>query len=117
MSQQELKAKDDALNQMIIRGQILAAIEAFYAPDVEMQENAAPPTRGRTANLAREEAFFAGLVMHEARLVSQSIGDDVTASAWRFDWTIGGTRSQLEQVAVRRWRDGRVISERFYYKG
>lgn len=116
MTTQDLKVLDDALNRMIKEGQILAAIERFYAADVEMRENGDAPTRGRTANLAREEAFFAGVVVHEARLVSQAIGDGVTATEWRFDWTIGGKRGQLEQVALRRWQDGRIVSERFYYK-
>jgi hypothetical protein len=27
----------------------------------------------------------------------------------------GGQRSKLNEVAVRRWKDGKVVHERFYY--
>jgi hypothetical protein len=27
----------------------------------------------------------------------------------------GGQRMKLEQVAVRRWKDGKIVKERFYY--
>jgi hypothetical protein len=116
MSTNELKRLDDELNEMIRRGQILAAIERYYAVDAEMQENQDPPTRGRAANLVREEAFWKGVELHEARLVAHGVGDDVSFGEWTFDWTIGGARSQLTEVAVRRWKDGRVVAERFYYK-
>ncbi len=116
MGTNELKRLDDELNDMIRRGEILAAIERFYAVDAEMQENLDPPTRGRAANLEREKAFWTGVELHEARLLSSSVGDGVSFGEWVFDWTIGGTRSQLTEVAVRRWRDGRIVAERYYYK-
>jgi hypothetical protein len=28
----------------------------------------------------------------------------------------GGNRVQMRQVAVRTWKDGKVVHERFYYK-
>jgi hypothetical protein len=117
MTAPELKVLDDQLNEMIQNGQFLAAIERFYGADVEMSENGAAPTRGRAANLEREKSFFATVVVHEAHVVSQAIGDGVSATEWRYDWTVGGKRAPFEQVAVRRWQNGRVVSERFYYKG
>jgi len=112
----DLKALDDELNEMLRRGEFLPAIERLYAPDVEMQENGAEATRGRAANLAREKSFWGGVELHGARLVSQAIGDGVTMGEWELDWTIGGARSTLRQVAVRRWQGGLVAHERFYYK-
>src|SRR5262249_2340057 len=116
MTTEELKRLDDELNGMIRRGEILAAMDRFYAPGAEMQENLEPPTRGKEANVERERSFWSGITLHEAQLLAQGIGDGVTLSEWRFDWTIGGKRGQLHEVAVRHWRDGRIVAERFHYK-
>lgn len=41
------------------RGDFLGAFEEFYADDVEMRGNLAPPTIGKEANRERERAFVA----------------------------------------------------------
>jgi hypothetical protein len=118
MTTHELKTLDDQLNEMVRAGRFLDAIERFYADDVDMQENGDAPTRGKAANLERERSFFGSVVdkVHEVRQLSQAVGDGVTTGEWIFDWTIGGVRAQLRQVAVRRWRGGQVVAERYYYK-
>ncbi len=45
-----------------------------------------------------------------------AVGDDTTMVEWSFDMTYkGGQRSKMEQVAVQKWKDGKIIHERFYY--
>lgn len=108
---------NDELNQMILRGEALEAFERFYADDVEMQENLAEPTVGKAANREREKAFFGAIeTFHGAELLSAGAGGDVSFAEMSFDATYkDGNRSKLTEVAVRRWRDGKVVHERFYY--
>lgn len=112
-----LKALDDELNQMILSGKPMEAFEKFYADDVEMQENADPPAKGKDVNRKREEEFFSSVEQfHGAEVLSSGVGDNVTFSEWVMDVSFkGGQRMKLEQVAVRRWRDGKIAKERFYY--
>ena len=82
-----------------------------------MSENGGDVTRGKDANRQREEEFFGSIAeVHEISLGSSAAQRDVSFSEWVFDVTFAdGQRKRLEQVAVRKWSDGKVVEERFYY--
>ena len=113
------KTPDTALNQMILEGKAMEAFEQFYADDVVMQENVAPPTVGKDANRKRELEFFASVEQfHGAKLLASAENGGVSFSEWEYDITFKGQpRTTLAQTAVRRWKDGKVAHERFYYSG
>lgn len=108
---------DRQLNEQVLAGDILGAFDRFYADDVVMQENSAEPSVGKAVNRKREEEFLASVEQfHGARVLSTAVNGDVTFSEWELDATYKGMgRFVLAQVAVRRWRNGQVIAERFYY--
>ncbi len=108
---------DAALNQAVLEGKAMEAFEQYYADDVVMQENNDPPTAGKDPNRERELAFFHSVAeFHRARMLASAVNGDVTFSEWELDFTLkNGARVLLAQVAVRRWKDGRVVAERFYY--
>lgn len=98
------------------RGDIIPAVEKFYAEDVSMRENHGAPTIGKAANLERERAFFDAVQVHEHRARAFAVDGDFATIEWICEFTDPtGQRYRLEQVAVQRWRDGRIIEERFYY--
>ena len=113
----DVRELDRRLNAEILAGRALDAFETFYADDVVMQENDAEPTVGKAANRIREQAFFAAVTeFRGAEVLAVGAGDDVTFSHWRFDYTHRdwGVRT-YRQVAVRTWRDGKVVNEVFHY--
>ena len=114
----DLEARERELNEMIVARKHSEAFEKFYADDCEMQENSDPPTRGKDANRERERQFFAILdEFHSIELKASAVGDDVSFSEWRNEMTLEGIgRVTTEQTTVRRWKNGQVVSERFYYK-
>lgn len=116
-SQPTIAALDHELNQRILKGDILGAFEAYYADDIEMRENAEPPCKGKAANREREKAFVDSVAtIHAFELVGSGAGDGVTYSEWMMDITYkNGTRAASHQVSARRWKNGKVVSERFYY--
>jgi hypothetical protein len=64
-----------------------------------------------------EEAFVGGLTeFRGAKLLNTIISDGVVASEWWFDYTHKdwGTRNYT-QIAVQRWKDGKIVEEKFYY--
>ena len=114
---QGVAALDEALNTAILSGRALEAFELYYADDVVMQENSEEPRVGKDANRKVEVEFFSSLAeFHLGKLVSSAVNGDVTFGEWFMDVTFkNGHRAQVAQVAVRRWKDGKIAHERFYY--
>lgn len=115
----DINTLDDQLNKMILSGQILEAFDKFYADDVVMQENDDDATVGKAANRERELAYVGSIeAFHGAEIVSQATNDNTSFSQWKTDVTYRGVgRAQSSQVAVRQWKDGQVVHERFYHQG
>jgi hypothetical protein len=114
---QDLKTKVDQLNQMVLEGKILDAFEKFYADDVVMQDNDYPARVGKEMNRQAEEAFVNGLTeFRGARVLNTIVSDDIAATEWWFDYTHKdyGSRN-YRQLAVQRWKNGRIVEEKFYY--
>ena len=109
---------DTDLNMLILSGRALEGLEKYYAEDVVMQENLDPPTTGKDGNRRREAAFFESVArVRQITLHSAAANGHVSFSEWTLDVDLkDGSRRTLRQVAARRWRDGLVVHERFYYK-
>lgn len=111
-------AKLDAeLNQKVLSGQALEAFEEFYAEDVIMIEGNGERHEGKDANRTREQEFFASVEeVHAFELLGSATSGNRSYSEWLMDVTLKGMgRVKMEQAAVRDWRDGKVVKERFYY--
>jgi ketosteroid isomerase-like protein len=113
-----LAALEQKVNEAILAGKAMDAFEELYAEDVVMQDNTDEPWVGKQLNREREIQFFSSIeTLHELKLVSSAVGDGISYSEWVFDLTFKGAgHARLEQVAVRRWKDGKIVNERFYYK-
>ncbi|MCI0455173.1 MAG: nuclear transport factor 2 family protein [Candidatus Dadabacteria bacterium] len=105
------------LNSMILKGQIMEAIEKYYHEDVIMQENEQTPTVGKAANREREKDWLLNVIeFRGAEVKAVAVGDNVTMVEWFFDYTHKEWgKKTYHQVAVQRWNDGKIIHERFYY--
>jgi ketosteroid isomerase-like protein len=114
---QNVAALDQALNDAILSGKALEAFEQYYADDIVMQENSDEPRRGKDVNRKAEVEFFSSLAsFNEGKLLSSAVNGDVTFGEWFMDVTFkNGQNAKLSQVAVRRWKDGQIVHERFYY--
>lgn len=110
---------DRDLDEMIVAGKLLEAFELYYSDDVVMQENLEEPCIGKAANREREREFVASIEqIHGIELHAAAVFGDVSFCEMTFDLTFkDGSRHRSTQVARRRWRDSKVVDERFYYKG
>ena len=100
----------------IRKGEILETFDRFYADEVVMSENGADERVGKAANRAYEEAFVNGVEFHGAEVGEVLVDGDHAAVEWIFDLTPrGGERVQQRQVALQRWRDGKIVRETFYH--
>jgi ketosteroid isomerase-like protein len=110
----ELDAK---LNEMFLTGKAMEAFEELYAEDVVMQENSDEPRVGKAVNRKAEEDFFASVAeFHGANVLASAVNGDVSFCEIFMDCTLkNGYHVKMSQVAVRRWKDGKIVHERFYY--
>lgn len=112
-----LRERVGELHAMIAAGQVLEAFAAFYGPDVELQENDAPPTVGYEACLEKEKAFVAGVAEWKAYdvLATALEGDTAFVEIAMAFTTKDGRDVRQTQVSRSRWKDGKIVSERFYH--
>lgn len=109
---------DKKLDDAVLAGKALHAFDELYADDVVMQENSDAPFVGKELNRKREIEFFSSIAeLHSASVKSSGAGDDVSFAEWEMDVTFkNGYRMKLDQVAVRRWENSKIVHERFYYQ-
>ena len=95
----------------------VGAIEAFYAPDASMQENALPPRRSREALVAHERKFLSRLRSLHSRCVRPVfVNGDCVVIRWIFEFEfLDGTRRRLEELAYQQWKGDLIIAEKFFY--
>ena len=112
-----IKSMVTELNEMVLQGKAMEAFEKFYADDVVMQENNNPPTVGKDANRKREEDFFGSITeFRGANVVDVAVNEDTAFIKWHFDYTHKdwGVR-KYDQIAVQKWKNGKIVNETFYY--
>jgi hypothetical protein len=114
-----LKEKVTELNNLIITGNTLKAMELFYADDVEMQENNGLPRKGKTLCINHENENLQKVKTFTAKLLNQAIDEvsEVVFSEWQIECSYkNDSKYLLTQVSVQHWLNGFVIKEKFYYK-
>lgn len=106
------------LDDGILSGKAMEVFEELYDENVVMQENTEPEYRGKDFNRKRELEFMASVeAWHSARVLTSATAGNVSFSESEADLSIKGVgRITMTQVAVRQWRDGKVVHERFYHK-
>ncbi len=109
----------NALNSMILQGQIMEAFDKYYADDLVMQENNGEPRVGKATNRAYEEAFVNGLTAFngaEVKALAVNEEDGTVMVQWWMAFTHKDYGDiDRHQVCVQRWKDGQIVHERFFY--
>lgn len=111
-----LKERVETLDQKVVQGEILEAVNAFFHPQVITKEGNGAETIGLNEKIAKLKQFFQGISsVNDIKLHSQAVGDNVTMSEFTFDLTqADGGHILWNEVLRRKWKDGLVIDERYY---
>ena len=114
----DLEKRFDHFAELITAGKTLEAIEQYFAADIEQVENNAPPVRGiekaiemEKVNLSKVDNFTIAIPL---RVV------DPTNGIVMGEMDIGvlyknGKEINFREAFLQRWRDGKIIYQRFYY--
>ena len=105
------------LHNHIRQGKIIEAMNEFYDTDTVMQDNANTPTKGLAANIEREKQFMSGVKEWKGfNVTATGVGDNVTFYEAVIDFVANnGQYMHMEQVSVAKWKNGKIVHERFYY--
>ena len=80
-------------------------------PFIPVPEVGTDPNGGTTVGILPVFLF-----VDEHQQVNRIVNGDLTYSEWEFDATYKGAgRIKQTQVSARRWKNGKVVHERFYY--
>lgn len=114
-----IETQESELNGMTGQGKILDALAKCYADDCTFEEGNGGRRASKQAQHEYLSSFFKTLkAFNGATLHGQAVGRDYSASEWTFDMTGGDGQHMLwNEVLVRRWKDGKVVSEKFYQAG
>ncbi len=113
-----LKEKTQDIYNMIGQGQLMEAFEKYYADDVVMTEPMGT-REGKVACREYEEQFLNNVQEVHGMEVKAITSDEATGVVMH-ETTMDvsfkdGNRLNMEQTGVQRWKDGKIVHERFYY--
>ena len=117
MSTVHLQQRLQELLNYTRQGKVVEAMNEFYDTDTEMQENANPATKGLAANIEREKQFMSGVKEWKGfNVTALGVGENLTFYEATADFiTTNGQAVHLEEVSVAKWKNGKIVHERFYY--
>jgi ketosteroid isomerase-like protein len=117
MTTDELKNASDALHTLLSQGKFLEAMDEFLHDDVVLQEANEATKRGKKlcmdleAKVLEDVATFGGY-----RVSNVGFGDDTVFYQAVMEYTqTDGKEVRVDQCVVDTWRDGKIVSERFYH--
>lgn len=105
----------------VASGKALEAFDAYYHDEVVMQENTGEPVAGKAVNRLREIEFLNSVKewrSFDVRTITTDGDENAGVAIIEYAFAFVNQSDQpveYQQVAVQRWRDGRIVSERFYY--
>lgn len=108
------------LYQQMNQGNTMEAFDKYYHEDVRVIEM--PRNEIREGKEAQREAIGQWQNMVEAfhgggveGITSDEKNGITMVESWMDISMQGGHRTKMQEVAVQRWKDGKIIEERFYY--
>ncbi|MBX2803709.1 MAG: ester cyclase [Myxococcales bacterium] len=110
---------DAKLNEALNSGKVLEVFSELYHPEITMVEASGDSTSGLETCLEREKQFFGSITEFRGGGVKDAVVDEDKGISYNIQWYdctfADGRTMNMEEVAVRRWKDGKIIHERFFY--
>jgi hypothetical protein len=113
----------DTLVKLCSEGKFHEATEELYSPDIVSMEAGAPPggsreSKGIAAVKAKGEWWTANHEVHSVKVEGPLVAGDHFAVTFKLDVTFKpeSKRFTMEEVAVYKVTDGKVVYEEFFYK-
>lgn len=119
MTTQEVAEK---LVKLCSEGKMAEAMKTLFSTDIVSMEAVAPPgqlreTKGIEAVMAKEEWWAANHEVHSSVVEGPLVASSHFSVVFRFDVTFKpqSRRFKMEEVAVYKVADGKIVYEEFFY--
>lgn len=119
MTTQEVAKK---LLDLCSQGKFNEAREALYSPDIVSMEAGAPPGQSREAKgiaavKAKDETWAASHEVHSASVEGPLVAGSHFSVIFKMDITFKpqSKRFAMEEIAVYKVKDGKIVYEEFFY--
>lgn len=113
----------DGLVKLCSQGKFDEAMKAFYSPDIVSVEPSAPPgesreLRGLQAVQAKSESWNANHEVHSAKVEGPLVAGSHFAVTFKIDMTFRpqNRRFEMDEVAVYKVVNGKIVHEEFFYE-
>jgi hypothetical protein len=105
------------LNDLLLQGRDLEALERFYHDRVEVQENDLTPINGKQKAIEARKEFLAGVSeISCVQPLKVAVGEATTMVEWNLSYRLkNGDEKKFTKVAVQEWKDGKIVREKFYH--
>ncbi len=102
---------------LVEAGRGVEAVDRYYADHACMQENGAPPRRGKAALLDFERAAQASVRSLRCTCIRPLlVAGDIVVIRWVFEYTTGaGKAVRFEELAYQHWEGELIVQEQFFY--
>ncbi|MBX2815526.1 MAG: nuclear transport factor 2 family protein [Saprospiraceae bacterium] len=111
------KAAD--MQAMLGQGQAFEALDKYYADHCVVVEANGETRNGREAQRAAMQEWFSSVTkLHSSGIgciTSDESGGITCVESWVEATFADGNRYKMEEVAVQKWENGKIVHERFYY--
>jgi hypothetical protein len=112
----------DTLVKLCSQGKFQEATEVLYSPDIESVEAGAPPggsreSKGIAAVIAKGEWWAANHEVHGLTVEGPLVAGSHFAVTFKMDVTFKpqSRRFQMDEIAVYKVTDGKIVYEQFFY--
>ena len=112
----------NTLVKLCSAGKFVEAVETLYSPDIVSMEAGAPPggsreSKGLAAVKAKGEWWLANHEVHSATVAGPLVAGSQFAVSFKMDVTFKpqSRRFTMEEIAVYRVANGKIVYEEFFY--
>jgi len=109
---------DAKLNEALNQGKVLEVFTDIYHPEVEMLDRG-NSWKGLQTNFEREKQFFGSITEFRGGGVRDAVVDEENGVSYNTQWydatMADGSELKMTELAVRHWKDGKIIREQFFY--
>lgn len=116
--EQEILTNAKAVLALLAEGQFIQAMDTYLDDDVTLWEANAAPKKGKAHCITVEEELLAEVTAfhgYEVKSGPAVSGDTSFYEAIMSFDTKDGTKHRFEQVVRTKWKDGKIIDERYYH--
>lgn len=116
--EKDLRELSDAMNEMVVKGQLVEAAEKYYAPNIRTVEFDGRLTEGRDAAMKKLREFVDSIKsVKEITLLRSAVDDNASFSEYILSLEMkDGSDIYLHEIVRSLWENGQVTEER-YFKG